>query len=80
MILRSLFAAGLLALASAVAPASAQEPVKIKFTLDWKIQGPHAWYYWAKDKGYFAKERPRRYHRPGRGLCRRYHAGHDGRL
>lgn len=56
MILRSLFAAGLLALASAVAPASAQEPVKIKFTLDWKIQGPHAWYYWAKDKGYFAKE------------------------
>jgi NitT/TauT family transport system substrate-binding protein len=45
------FAAGLLL---TLAPAAAQE--KIKFTLDWKLQGIHAWYYWAAEKGYFKAE------------------------
>jgi NitT/TauT family transport system substrate-binding protein len=54
--LLSAFAIASCLLISLMSGNAAAEPVKIKFTLDWKLQGIHAWYYWAKAKGYFAAE------------------------
>ena len=40
---------------SLAGPASA-DGIPIKFTLDWKIQGVHGWFYLAEEKGYFDAE------------------------
>jgi len=56
-ICRRLFlAAGLASLAMLSAPAVADTPTKIKFTLDWRFEGPSAPFLLAKSKGYFAAE------------------------
>jgi NitT/TauT family transport system substrate-binding protein len=50
----AILAVGLVLSASS---AFAEDLTKIRFTLDWKIQGIHSWFYWAQDKGYFAAEK-----------------------
>ena len=34
-------------------PAQAADPLKVRFILNWKYQGPQAWFFLADDKGYF---------------------------
>jgi len=48
---------GLAATGALLAPyVHAAEPTPIRFVLDWKLQGIHAWFYLAQDRGYFARE------------------------
>ncbi|QDF98892.1 taurine ABC transporter permease [Azoarcus sp. DD4] len=53
---RRLFLCTATALAFAAPVAQAAEPVKIKFTLDWRFEGPAAPFLLAKAKNYFAAE------------------------
>lgn len=48
--------AGALALPFIARSGFAQGLTKVRFTLDWKYQGVHAWFYVARDKGYFKEE------------------------
>ena len=43
-------AAAALGLALSATAGFAQDVTRIKFTLDWKIQGIHAWYYWRRTR------------------------------
>src|SRR5260370_12417769 len=51
------FAAFAVGFALSASGAAAQDTSKLRFTLDWKLQGIHAWFFWAQEKGYFAAEK-----------------------
>ena len=56
--MKRLVAAGLAACALALVThsPSASAQTKIKMVLNWKYQGPQAWFFIAQDKGYFKAE------------------------
>jgi NitT/TauT family transport system substrate-binding protein len=45
-----------LSLCAALVPATSFAQTKIKMVLNWKYQGPQAWFFVAQDKGYFKAE------------------------
>ena len=45
-----------LCLSALLVPAAAVAQTKIKFVLNWKYQGPQAWFFLAQDRGYFKAE------------------------
>ncbi|MCZ6604964.1 MAG: ABC transporter substrate-binding protein [Alphaproteobacteria bacterium] len=51
-----LAAVAAVALTGTMTAASTADPVKIKFILNWKWQGPQAWFFIADDKGWFKDE------------------------
>ena len=53
---RRLITAVLASLTLAAVPWAAQAQTKVKMVLNWKYQGPQAWFFLAQDKGYFAAE------------------------
>jgi NitT/TauT family transport system substrate-binding protein len=49
----------LLATALCAAPSvlrAQNQPIRVRFTLDWKLQGPHSIFFLAQDRGYFRDE------------------------
>jgi NitT/TauT family transport system substrate-binding protein len=56
MSVKSIVAAVCASVLLMIGSAQAQDKTKIRFTLDWKYQGLHAFVFWAQEKGYFAAE------------------------
>src|ERR1700755_285355 len=56
MSVKSIFAVACACALLIVGSAHAQDKTKIRFTLDWKYQGIHAFVFWAQEKGYFDAE------------------------
>jgi len=54
--MRTLLTALLTSASLVVLSAPAQAQTKIKMVLNWKYQGPQAWFFMAQDKGYFKEE------------------------
>lgn len=54
--MRKILAVGLLAAGASLSQGAAAQELKVKFTLDWKFQGPTAPFILAAERGYYAEE------------------------